>query len=101
MPILPGSGNASYFKALDEIVLPALRTFKPELIIVPCGLDPGIMDTFSRTMVTVNGFREMTKKLLSVADEVCNGRIIYAQEGLVSAGSIHRLRVLMVLTLVF
>lgn len=81
IPLPPGSGNAVYSLAFDDVVLPALRRFKPELIIVASGFDASVLDPLARMMVTKEGFAALTRKVLDVATEVCDGKIAFVQEG--------------------
>lgn len=81
VPLPPGGGNAVYEYALTHTVIPALEKFQPELILVPCGFDAAIMDPLSRMMVRVDGFRRMTQLIVEAADRLCNGRIVFLQEG--------------------
>ncbi len=81
IPLPPGSGVGAYEAAYDRVVLPALRSYKPDLIIVPSGFDAGAWDPLGRQMMTGNAYRSLTKKLMSVADEVCDGRIVMCHEG--------------------
>ncbi len=63
------------------MVGPALSAFKPELIIVPSGLDANALDPLARMMVHSEWFRNMTRVLMDVADDVCEGRIVMCHEG--------------------
>lgn len=81
VPLPPGSGTGAYEATFDRIVLPALRAFRPELIIVPCGFDAGGYDPFGRMMMHSGGYRELTRKMLDVADELCEGRLLLCHEG--------------------
>jgi acetoin utilization deacetylase AcuC-like enzyme len=81
IPLPPGSGVGAYEATYDRVVVPALRAFKPELIIVPSGFDAGAHDPLGRMMMTSEGYRSLTKKLMAVADEVCGGRIVMCHEG--------------------
>ncbi|WP_063060195.1 class II histone deacetylase [Nocardia sienata] len=81
IPLPPGSGDAAYVHAVDQVVLPALRGFRPELILVASGFDASIMDPLARQMVTSAGFAQLTRRVLDVAAELCEGRIAFVQEG--------------------
>ncbi|MFT7460420.1 MAG: acetoin utilization deacetylase AcuC-like enzyme [Planctomycetota bacterium] len=81
IPLPPGSGVGAYEAAFDRVVIPALQAYKPDLIIVPSGFDAGAWDPLGRQMMTGNGYRNLTKKLMAVADEVCDGRIVMCHEG--------------------
>lgn len=81
VPLPPGGGNAVYEYALEHVVIPALEAFRPQLILVPCGFDAAIMDPLSRMMVRVDGFRRMTQLIVEAAERLCDGRIVFLQEG--------------------
>jgi acetoin utilization deacetylase AcuC-like enzyme len=81
IPLPPGSGNTVYESAMRDVVVPALEKFQPELIIVASGFDASVMDPLARQMVTQQGFKKMTELILEAADEICDGKIVFAQEG--------------------
>jgi acetoin utilization deacetylase AcuC-like enzyme len=81
IPLPPGSGVGAYEATFDRVVIPALQAYKPDLIIVPSGFDAGAWDPLGRQMMTSEGFRSLTKKLMAVADEVCEGRMVMCHEG--------------------
>lgn len=81
IPLPAGSGNAVYLAAIEEIVLPIVEEFAPELILISAGQDASVQDPLGRMTVTVPAFAEMTRALMSVADSVCEGRIVALLEG--------------------
>lgn len=81
VPLPPGSGTAAYEAVFDRIVIPAFKKYKPDLIFVPSGFDAGVLDPLARMLLHSEGFRSLTNKLLGVAEEVCNGRLVMSQEG--------------------
>lgn len=81
IPLPSGSSDGAYVATFERVIVPALRRFKPNLIIVAAGYDIGAFDPLSRMMVTSDGFRRITSLLNDVAAEVCEGRIVVAQEG--------------------
>ncbi|WP_158891009.1 class II histone deacetylase [Amycolatopsis anabasis] len=81
VPLPPGTGDGGYRYAMETVCLPAIRRFRPELILVACGFDAGAMDPLGRQMVTSDGFRELTALTLQAAAEVCDGRVVLAHEG--------------------
>jgi acetoin utilization deacetylase AcuC-like enzyme len=62
-------------------VLPALRRFGPELILLSSGQDAEASDPLGRMSVTAEGFRAMTRLLVEAAEELCEGRVVAVQEG--------------------
>ena len=81
IPLPPGCGDATYFYAMETLVTPAIRTFQPDVIIVACGFDPSPFDPLAHMLVTVDGFRQMTKQVMSLAQELCDGRLLLVHEG--------------------
>ena len=81
IPLPPGSGVGAYESAFDRVIVPALSAYKPDLIIVPSGFDAGAWDPLGRQMMTSSGYRSLTKKLMAVADDVCDGKIFMCHEG--------------------
>ena len=76
-----GTGDPGYLYAVETVVMPALRRFGPDLVIVACGVDASLFDPLSRLGVTARGFRSIAERLLGAADELCGGRLISVQEG--------------------
>jgi acetoin utilization deacetylase AcuC-like enzyme len=81
IPLPSGSGNGAYQAVFDQVVLPAIRAFKPDLIMVASGFDAAGFDPLGRMNVTASGFRAMTAQLVAVADELCEGRLVMSHEG--------------------
>jgi acetoin utilization deacetylase AcuC-like enzyme len=88
IPLPPGSGVGAYEAAFDRVVIPALKEYKPELIIVPSGFDGGAGDPIGRQMMTSKGFQSLTQKLKKLAEEVCEGKILMTHEGGYSAATV-------------
>ena len=81
IPLPPGSGEAAYLAAYDRVILPALRLYRPQLIIVPCGFDAGFHDPLGRMMLTSESFRKLAQRIHSAAVELCDGKLVLTHEG--------------------
>lgn len=81
IPLPGGTGNAGYLEAFRRVVAPIATAFNPELIIVSAGQDANLMDPLGRMSLTTEGYRAMTRIMLDVADQVCEGRLVVCQEG--------------------
>jgi acetoin utilization deacetylase AcuC-like enzyme len=81
VPLPAGSGHDAYLQALDEIVLPALQRFAPQLIIVACGYDANAVDPLARMLLHSDTFRTMTARVREAAEQLCNGRLVMVHEG--------------------
>ncbi|MEA2628989.1 MAG: hypothetical protein QOJ10_1449 [Chloroflexota bacterium] len=81
VPLPAGSGVGAYVATFDRVVAPALRAFRPELILVASGLDASAMDPLASMMMTSDGYRRLTQGMLAVARDVCGGRLVACHEG--------------------
>ena len=81
IPLRAGSGDEVYLRAFDEIVVPALRQFRPELIAVSAGFDAHVDDPLANMRVTTEGFRAMARAVAREARELCEGRLALVLEG--------------------
>ncbi|HUO96322.1 MAG TPA: class II histone deacetylase [Steroidobacteraceae bacterium] len=81
VPLPAGSGHGAYVAAFERAVVPALRRFRPELIVVASGLDANAMDPLGRMMCTSATYRELARLVLGAADETAGGRVVATHEG--------------------
>jgi acetoin utilization deacetylase AcuC-like enzyme len=66
---------------METIVIPQMRAFRPDVIIVACGYDATSVDPLARMMATADTFRQMTRQVMTLADEICEGRVMMTHEG--------------------
>lgn len=85
VPLPAGTGHGGYVAAVESLVRPAARAFRPDLILVAAGLDAGAHDPMGRMMATSRTFHAVVGTLCDLADELCSGRIVLAHEGGYSA----------------
>ncbi len=81
IPMQAGSTDKEYLNVFDNIILPKIRTFRPEFILISAGFDGHKDDPLSGISLTEKGFYEMTKRVKGIAKELCNGRILSVLEG--------------------
>jgi acetoin utilization deacetylase AcuC-like enzyme len=81
VPLPPGSGRGAYLAAFERVVLPALRAYRPQFILVASGFDAAGHDPLGRNMLYSAVYGEMTQMLLELADDLCGGRIMMTHEG--------------------
>ncbi len=85
IPLPAGTGNRGYLEAFDRVIDPIARQFAPELILVSAGQDANMYDPLARMMVTMDGYRDLTERVMAMADRACGGRLVILQEGGYSA----------------
>ncbi len=76
-----GAGDRVYAAALEEVVVPILRQFRPGLIVGACGQDASTYDPNGRQNVTMAGFRRIGRILAEAAEELTESRLVLVQEG--------------------
>jgi acetoin utilization deacetylase AcuC-like enzyme len=81
VPLPPGSGHGAYLDTWQRVVAPAVRRFRPELLIVSSGFDGSAMDPLGRMLCHSETFRALARMTLDLAEEVCGGRVLAIHEG--------------------
>ncbi len=81
VPLPAGSGVGAYTEAFARVVVPVVRAHRPDLIMVSCGFDAGMLEPQAQMMVHSEGFRELTRIVMELAAELCNGRLVLCHEG--------------------
>ncbi|MBV1700002.1 MAG: histone deacetylase family protein [Hyphomicrobiales bacterium] len=80
-PLRPGDGGQAFRDAFESRVLPRLRDFKPELIIISAGFDAHMRDPLANINLVEADFAWATQKIMDVADGCANGRVVSLLEG--------------------
>ncbi|MBO0796328.1 MAG: hypothetical protein J2P36_36010, partial [Ktedonobacteraceae bacterium] len=81
----PGTGDRGYRAAFEQLVLPIGMQFRPQLLIVTAGQDASWLDPLAQMMVTMDGYRQMARLMVDLAEEVCEGKLVVLQSGGYSA----------------
>ncbi len=81
IPLPPGAGHAAYLRAMEHIVIPAVRRFSPDVIVVACGFDASAIDPLGRMLATAETFRVMTRQMMALAADLCGRRLVLVHEG--------------------
>lgn len=81
VPLAAGAGNERYQRVLDDQILPTLRAYEPELVMVSAGYDCHRDDPLGSMRVDEDGFGMMTGRLLELAEATAGGRIVLVLEG--------------------
>lgn len=85
IPLPSGSGGGAYRHAIDELVVPAIEAFRPDMIVLPCGFDASALDPLGTMMLSSSAFGWMAGRMAALADDLCGGRILATHEGGYSA----------------
>ncbi len=95
IPLARGCSSATFRARMAAQMLPALRRFAPELLIISAGFDAHHLDPLGGLGFTDADFHWITRELMAVADETATGRVVsileggYSLEGLASGTRAH------------
>src|SRR5262249_33178519 len=67
LPLPAGSGDAEYLAAWDQIIAPAARWFKPDLLLVSAGYDALDSDPLAGMKISRGGFGEMARRAKAIS----------------------------------
>jgi acetoin utilization deacetylase AcuC-like enzyme len=81
LPMERGAVSEDYRIVFAEVVLPVVRQFKPDLVLVSAGFDAHERDPLGNMRLTTEAFAAMTMELRAVAAECCDGRMALVTEG--------------------
>lgn len=81
IPLSEGATDAVYRLAFQQVVLPVVALFSPELVLVSAGFDAHERDPLASMRLTAAGYGFMASALRGVAEESAKGRIGLVLEG--------------------
>lgn len=80
-PLPAYSGDTAFVTVTDELILPLLNRFAPEMILVSYGFDPHWRDPLGSLLLTAGGYKSLIDKLCAWAEIHCGGRVALVLEG--------------------
>jgi len=81
VPLPGGQGDMEFARIVNELLTPIAREYAPDLILISCGFDIYNGDPLGAMEVSADGFAYLTRKMRTLADELCHGRILVTLEG--------------------
>lgn len=66
IPLSPGAGDDAYQQAFDELVLPLLRTFQPDVLVTQLGSDAVLGDIVANLRLSLRGFERCLQQFRAV-----------------------------------
>jgi len=80
-PLASEDGSAKFRAAFENLILPQLAKFSPELIIISAGFDAHFRDPLASLNLRAEDFGWVTRKLMDLADSTAGGRVVSVLEG--------------------
>ncbi|MDH5525251.1 MAG: histone deacetylase [Desulfobulbaceae bacterium] len=81
VPLPGGQGDAAFARIFNELISPLARCYQPDCIMVSAGYDTYVADPLGTMAVTAAGYAYMTRVLVELAAELCDGRLVLVLEG--------------------
>jgi acetoin utilization deacetylase AcuC-like enzyme len=80
-PLRPGDGGSQFRAAFETRILPRLRAFKPDLIVISAGFDAHTRDPLANLNLVEADFAWATQQIMEIADQSAQGRVVSVLEG--------------------
>lgn len=77
----PGQGDQEMRERVREMLLPALRNYRPEMLLISAGFDASEHDPIGDLEWSAEGYMWLTRQLKALAEDVCEGKLLSVLEG--------------------
>lgn len=81
VPLPGGVGDKGFSLIFDEFLYPLAERYQPQLIMVSAGYDAHWADPLAAMHLSLTGYANLTRTLKTLADELCEGRLVFTLEG--------------------
>jgi acetoin utilization deacetylase AcuC-like enzyme len=81
LPLPARTGDAAFALIADDVLTPLVGKFKPGMMFVSAGFDSHWDDPLAELGLSSVGYHAYSKRLKELADECCDGRIVFSLEG--------------------
>lgn len=68
IPLPSGSGNGTYLYVTEQVIVPALKAFAPDLVVFAMGYDASAYDPLGRMMISTSGYADVITTILRVCE---------------------------------
>ncbi|UTD25603.1 histone deacetylase family protein [Bradyrhizobium sp. WD16] len=80
-PLRPGDGGSQFRAAFTNVILPQLRKFAPEMIVISAGFDAHWRDPLANIQLQESDYTWVTQQVMELAASSAAGRIVSVLEG--------------------
>jgi len=81
VPLATGDSGEKFREKYQQLIFPALKQFKPELILLSAGFDAHKDDPLASIQLEKQDYQWLTKEIMKIANSCCDGKIISVLEG--------------------
>src|SRR5438067_2206353 len=90
VPLAAGSGGKELRRAVEQVWLPALHEFEPQLVLFSAGFDAHVEDDMAMLRFVDTDYRWVTEQVAAVAKRHADGRMVSLLEGGYALGALGR-----------
>jgi len=80
-PLRSGDGGKEFREAFETLILPRLRAFAPDFVVISAGFDAHRRDPLASLNLLEPDFAWATQKIMEAADASAQGRVVSVLEG--------------------
>jgi len=80
-PLRAGDGGDAFRAAFEATILPRLRAFKPDFLVISAGFDAHTRDPLANLNLVEADYTWVTQKLMDIAEQSAGGRVVSMLEG--------------------
>jgi acetoin utilization deacetylase AcuC-like enzyme len=80
-PLRAGDGGPVFREAFETVILPRLKNFAPDLVVISAGFDAHRRDPLANLTLVEDDFDWATRKLMDIANARAEGRVVSLLEG--------------------
>ncbi|MFW9933331.1 MAG: acetoin utilization protein AcuC [Candidatus Thorarchaeota archaeon] len=71
VPLSAGSSSEELISVLDEIIVPLMESYKPDLLVSQLGVDAHFLDPLAHLAFSSYGYEMVVKKLRDLSSDIC------------------------------
>jgi acetoin utilization deacetylase AcuC-like enzyme len=94
IPLPFKTADEIYLQAMDEVVSPIVRQYRPQFMFVSAGFDGHYTDPVGNLSLSGFCYEELFERIVNLARDICQGRLVSVLEGGYSLGFVGKLAAL-------
>jgi acetoin utilization deacetylase AcuC-like enzyme len=81
IPLPARAGDQAFDTITIQVLEPIARRFQPDILLISAGFDAHWNDPLASLQLSTTGYNQLGISLLHLAEELCEGKIVYFLEG--------------------
>jgi acetoin utilization deacetylase AcuC-like enzyme len=81
VPLPAYAGDHVFEQVADQIFIPFVQSFKPQILFVSVGFDAHWNDPITTLGLSTAGYLMLAQRMMSLAEEYCDGKVVFVLEG--------------------